>query len=82
MYNYRNQLSDVDIYPSYFQFFIFLFHTDVGEVGEVGEEGGGGRVVEQGEYRGGVREAGKGRVPGRWGFLKGEKRRNCMKLGN
>ena len=50
-----------------FPFFNFLFHTDVGE-----DVGGGGRGA-QGEYRGGIRGAGKGRVPGRWGFSKGEK---------
>ena len=63
MYIYRNQLSDVDIYPSYFH---FLFHPDVGE-----DRGRG--VGAQGEYRGGVQEAGKGRVPGSWGFSKGER---------
>ena len=47
-----------------FPFLNFLFHTDVGE--------DGGRRA-PGEYRGGIREVGKGRVPGRWGFSKGEK---------
>ena len=37
----------------------------------------------QGEYRGGVRETRKGKVPGKWGFSKGERRgRNYMTLSN
>ena len=39
----------------------------------MGEDRGRGVGV-QGEYRGGVQEAGKGRVLGRWGFSKGERR--------
>ena len=72
MYNKRNQLSDVDIYPCHFYFFNFLFHTDV----EEDEWGRGAR----GEYSGGIRGAGKGRVPGRWGLSKGENGKKLDKI--
>ena len=59
MYNYRNQLSDVDIYPSRFHFWIFCSTLCVGEDGGEGGleprentvEGYGGREKEG--YQGG-----------------------------
>ena len=66
MYNYRNQLSDVDIYPSYFYFWIFCSTLMWGGQGEVG--GSPGRI--QGRGAGG----GKRKVTWEVGILKGREK--------
>ena len=62
MYNYRNPLSDVDIYPSYFHFSIFCSTLMWGRTGGGGGGGGSGLGRIQGKGVEGGKRKGTGEV--------------------